>query len=89
MDVSAELLAIVAAAVGLAALIMRSISRTDSLIDRTDQRIDRTDQRIDRTDQRIDRFDDAMAVFRSEMQLIAERQARVEGRLDERGSATD
>ena len=42
-----------------------------------------------RTDRRMDRFDDAMATFRAEMQRLAERQSRVEGRLDERGSAAD
>ena len=41
------------------------------------------------TDRRMDRFDDAMATFRAEMQRLAERQSRVEGRLDERGSAAD
>ena len=46
----------------------------------------RTTARIDR---RMDRFEDAMATFRSEMLRIAERQARVEGRLDERGSPAD
>ena len=75
MDVSPELFAIVAAAIGLAALILRSTARTDRLIERTDRR--------------IDRLDDAMAAFRAEMQLLAERQARIEGRLDERTAAAD
>ena len=42
-----------------------------------------------RTDRRMDRFDDAMATFRAEMQRLAERRSRVEGRLDERDSAAD
>ena len=46
----------------------------------------RTTARIDR---RMDRFEDAMATFRSEMLRLAERQARVEGRLDERGAPAD
>ena len=54
-----------------------------SLIMRTTARIDR---RMDRFE---DRFEDAMATFRSEMLRIAERQARVEGRLDERGAPAD
>lgn len=35
------------------------------------------------------RFDTAMDAFRSEMQRLAERRSRVEGRLDERASAAD
>ena len=46
----------------------------------------RTTARIDR---RMDRFEDAMATFRSEMLRLAERRARVEGRLDERGAPAD
>ena len=42
-----------------------------------------------RTDRRMDCFDDAMATFRAEMQRLAERRSRVEGRLNERDSAAD
>ena len=66
---------IIVAGVGLATLIIRSTARTDRLIERTDRR--------------IDRLDHAMAIFRAEMQILAERQARIEGRLDERGAAAD
>ena len=42
-----------------------------------------------RTDRRMDRFEDAMAVHRTEMQRLAERQSHVEGRFDERTAAAD
>ena len=35
------------------------------------------------------RFDTAMDTFRTEMQRLAERQSHVEGRVDQRGTATD
>ena len=66
---------VLAVGFGLAALIMRSTARQD---------------------RRMDRFEDAMDTFRAgmrtserEMLRLAERQSRVDGRLDERGSAAD
>ena len=43
----------------------------------------RLDRRMDRVE---DRFNDAMAVYRADMHRLAERQSRVEGRLDERAA---
>ena len=59
--------------------IHRSVSRMDA--DR------RASQAAADADRRA--FQAGMDVFRTEMQRLAEWQARVEGRLDERGSAAD
>ena len=77
---------VLAVGVGLAALIMRSTARLDA-----DRRAIQA-----RFDTAMDTFRSEMGAFRSEMRTferemlrLAERQSRVEGRLDERGSAAD
>ncbi len=66
---------VVAVGLALAGLIMRATARVDA------------DIRENRAEMR--EFRSAMGTFRTEMQRLAERQSRVEGRLDERGSAAD
>jgi len=79
VDISPELLAIVAVGLALAGIILRSTARTDRRIERFE----------DATAAHQERFEAAMAAFRIEMHRIAERQSHVEGRLDERSSAAD
>ena len=86
MDISPELFAIVGAAIALAALIIRSTSRTDRLIERT---VERTDRRIDRLEDAMAAFRASMDDFRAEMHRLAERQSHLEGRIDKRGAAAD
>ena len=70
---------VLAVGVGLAALIMRSTARLDA-----DRRAIQA-----RFDTAMDTFRSEMRTFEREMRRLAERQFRVEGRLDERGSAAD
>ena len=70
---------VLAVGVGLAALIMRSTARLDA-----DRRAIQA-----RFDTAMDTFRSEMRTFEREMLRLAERQSRVEGRLDERGSAAD
>ena len=79
MDISPELLAIVAVGLALAGLILRSTARTDRRIERAE----------DAMAAHQERFEAAMAAHRTEMQRLAERQSHVEGRFDERGVAAD
>ena len=73
------IVAIAALMVGLWRLIARDINAV-----RADLRDIRTEAADDRRALQV-----AMDAFRSEMLRLAERQARVEGRLDGRGSAAD
>ena len=70
---------VLAVGVGLAALIMRSTARLDA-----DRRAIQA-----RFDTAMDTFRSEMRTFEREMLRLAERQSRIEGRLDERGSAAD
>ena len=88
---------VLAVGVGLAALIMRSTARLDRRIDSDKATADADRRAIQaRFDTAMDTFRSEMGAFRSEMRTferemlrLAERQSRVEGRLDERGSAAD
>ena len=77
---------VLAVGVGLAALIMRSTARLDA-----DRRAiqARFDAAMDAFRSEMDAFRSEMRTFEREMLRLAERQSRVEGRLDERGSAAD
>ena len=70
---------VLAVGVGLAALIMRSTARLDAERRAIQARFDTA----------MDTFRSEMRTFEREMLRLAERRSRVEGRLDERGSAAD
>ena len=70
---------VLAVGLALAGLIMRSTNRLDADRRSSDARYDSM----------MREFRDGMNSFRAEMQRLAERQSRVEGRLDGRGSAAD
>ena len=88
---------VLAVGVGLAALIMRSTARLDRRIDSDKATADADRRAIQaRFDTAMDAFQAEMRAFQAEMRTferemlrLAERQSRVEGRLDERGSAAD
>ena len=104
-DTLTLLVAVLAVGIGLATLIMRSTSRLDADRHEAQQRFDadrhEAQQRFDadrhETQRRFDadrhetqrRFDTAMETFRAEMQRLAERQSHVEGRVEERSTASD
>ena len=79
-----------AGTLALAGLLMRTAARQDRRMDRFDDAMARHRDRFEAaTAAHRDRFEDAMTEHRAEMHRLAERQSHVEGRLDERGSATD
>lgn len=81
---------VIAAIVGSGFVLWRFIARDINAI-RADLRDIRTDVRDIRTEASADRraLQSAMDSFRAEMFRLAERQSRLEGRLDERGSTAD
>ena len=93
-DTITLLVAVLAVGIGLATLIMRSTSRLDADRHEAQQRFDadrhETQRRFDADRHETQRrFDAAMETFRAEMQRLAERQSRVEGRVEERSTAGD
>ena len=82
-DTITLLVAVLAVGIGLATLIMRSTSRLDADRHETQRRFDADRHETQR------RFDAAMETFRAEMQRLAERQSHVEGRFEERSTASD
>ncbi len=77
---------VLAVGVGLAALIMRSTARLDAERRAIQARFDTA---MDTFRSEMGAFRSEMRTFEREMLRLAERQSRVEGRLDERGSAAD
>ena len=81
---------VIAAIVGSGFVLWRLIARDINAI-RADLRDMRADIRDIRAESAVERraLQSAMDTFRTEMFRLAERQSRLEGRLDERGSAAD
>ncbi len=81
---------VLAVGFGLAGLMIRTTARLDRRID-NDKKVADEDRRTYQTAADADRraFQAAMDAFRTEMQRLAERQSRVEGRVDGREAAAD
>ena len=81
---------VLAVGFGLAGLMIRTTARLDRRID-NDKKAADEDRRTYQTAADADRraFQAAMDAFRTEMQRLAERQSRVEGRVDGREAAAD